>query len=116
MVTVKGKVIGGGKPCVCVPVMGREKKEIIEEIIALTKSPADIIEWRVDAFPEYLNFNEVRPNRSLINSTIFLYSGESVVAYLSRFLFSSPSNSLMMRRESSSKSPFEALNPKNGQL
>ena len=60
MVTVKGKKIGVGRPCVCVPVMGREKEGIIEEIIALTKSPVDIIEWRVDAFADYLDFNEVR--------------------------------------------------------
>ena len=60
MITVKGKAIGDGRPCVCVPVMEHEKEGIIEEIIALTQSPADIIEWRVDAFSDYLNFNEVR--------------------------------------------------------
>lgn len=57
---VKGKVIGTGRPCVCVPVMGREKQEIIDEMIALSKSTVDIIEWRVDAFSDYLDFNEVR--------------------------------------------------------
>lgn len=78
MITVKGKVIGGGKPCVCVPVMGRGKQEVIEEIIELTKSPADIIEWRVDAFPEYLNFNEVRDILQIVapylEEKVFLYT------------------------------------------
>ena len=59
MITIKGKLIGSGRPCVCVPVMGHEKEEIIQEIIELTKSPVDIIEWRVDAFFKYLDFNEV---------------------------------------------------------
>jgi len=78
MVTVKGKVIGSGRPCVCVPVMGREKTDIVEEIIALTKSPADIIEWRVDAFSHYLNFNEVRDILQTVaphlKEKIFLYT------------------------------------------
>ena len=42
------------------------------------------------------------------------YSGEPVVAYLSRFLFSSPSSSLMTRRVISSRSLLEAVNPTNG--
>jgi len=78
MLTVKGKKIGSGKPCVCVPVMGREKEAIVEEIIALTKSPVDIIEWRVDAFHEYLNFNEVREILRVVapylSEKIFLYT------------------------------------------
>ena len=31
MLTIKEKVIGGGKPLVCVPVMGHKKQEIVEE-------------------------------------------------------------------------------------
>lgn len=57
---LKGKEIGVGRPWICVPVMEHEKKGIIDEIIALSKSNADIIEWRVDAFCDFLNFNEVR--------------------------------------------------------
>ena len=62
-----------------------------------------------------LNFNELSPKRSAMMLTIFLYSGESVCAYLSRFLFSSPSSSLMMRRVISSKGLFDEVNPMNGQ-
>ena len=78
MITIKGKEIGAGRPCVCVPVMGREKADIVEEIIALTKSPTDIIEWRVDAFSDYLNFNEVRDVLQTVaphlSEKIFLYT------------------------------------------
>lgn len=78
MVTVKDKRIGSGRPCVCVPVMEHEKKGIIDEIIALTKSPADIIEWRVDAFSDYLNFNEVRDVLQTVapylENKVFLYT------------------------------------------
>ena len=78
MLVIKGKTIGAGKPCVCVPVLGREKKEIIEEILELAKKTVDIIEWRVDAFLECLNFNEVRDILQTIaphiSEKIFLYT------------------------------------------
>lgn len=78
MVEVKGKVIGIGRPCVCVPVMGHKKNEITEEIIGLAKSPADIIEWRVDTFSDYLDFNEVREILQTVaphlSEKIFLYT------------------------------------------
>lgn len=78
MLVIKGKTIGAGKPCVCVPVLGREKKEIIEEILELAKKPVDIIEWRVDVFLECLNFNEVRDILQTIaphiSEKIFLYT------------------------------------------
>ena len=57
---VKGKKIGTGRPLVCVPVMERKKESIIDEVKELSKSAVDIIEWRVDAFCDYMNFNEVR--------------------------------------------------------
>jgi len=78
MITIKGKIIGSGRPCVCVPVMGREKEDIIQEIIELTKSPVDIIEWRVDAFSKYLDFNEVRDILHTVephlSQKVFLYT------------------------------------------
>lgn len=78
MITIKGKVIGEGRPCVCVPVMGREKKEIIDEIVDLSKGSVDIIEWRVDAFCDCLNFNEVRDVLQSVapylSDKIFLYT------------------------------------------
>jgi len=78
MITIKGKKIGAGRPCVCVPVMGREKEDIIQEIIELTKSPVDIIEWRVDAFTKYLDFNEVREILQQVaphlSEKVFLYT------------------------------------------
>ena len=62
-----------------------------------------------------LNFNDDSPKRSRITSTIFSYSGEPVVAYFSRFLFSSPSSSLIMRRVINSSAFLEAVKPTKGQ-
>lgn len=75
---IKGKEIGGGKPCVCVPVMGKTKQEIIDEIVVLKESEIDIIEWRVDAFLEYKNYNAIREVLKevapFLKDKIFLYT------------------------------------------
>ena len=75
---IKGKEIGKGRPCVCVSVMGKTKQEIIDEIVALKKSAIDIIEWRVDAFTEYKNYNAIREVLQdvgpLLKDKIFLYT------------------------------------------
>lgn len=75
---IKGKKIGGNKPCVCVPVMGKTKQEIVEEVLALKESEIDIIEWRVDFFDEYKNCNAIREVLEavtpLLADKIFLYT------------------------------------------
>ena len=57
---IKGKTIGTGKPLLCVPVMESNKEEIIDELRTLAKSEADIVEWRIDTFVDYKNYNAVR--------------------------------------------------------
>ena len=57
---IKGKTIGTGKPLLCVPVMESNTEEIIDELRTLAKSEADIVEWRIDTFVDYKNYNAVR--------------------------------------------------------
>ena len=75
---IKGKEIGKGKPCVCVPVMGKTKEAIVDEVLILAKSQIDIIEWRVDAFDEYKNYNAIRDVLQSVapylQEKIFLYT------------------------------------------
>lgn len=75
---IKGKEIGKGKPRICVPVMGKTKEEIVEEVLALIKTEVDIIEWRVDAFTDYKNYNAIREVLQLLaphlQEKIFLYT------------------------------------------
>lgn len=58
--TIKNRTIGTGKPLICVPVMEQTREEIIREMTYLTQSRADIIEWRVDAFENFSDYNAVR--------------------------------------------------------
>lgn len=75
---IKGKEIGKGRPCVCVPIMGRTQQEIIEEALELKESNVDIVEWRVDAFADYKNYNAIREVLQkvapILKEKIFLYT------------------------------------------
>lgn len=75
---VKGKEIGSGKPLLCVPVMEKKKADIVQEIKFLAESKADMIEWRVDAFENFNDFNEIRDvfdqAAPVLQDKIFLYT------------------------------------------
>lgn len=75
---IKKKKIGDGKPLLCVPVMEKKKADIIKEITYLADSKADMIEWRVDAFENFADFNDVREIFNevapVLGDKIFLYT------------------------------------------
>lgn len=60
MLKVKNKVIGEGKPLVCVSVMDTNKDDIIAEVKRLVDNHAEMVEWRVDAFDGVKSPNAVR--------------------------------------------------------
>ena len=81
MLRVKNKVIGAGKPLVCVSVMDTEVSGIVAEIKRLIASGAEMIEWRVDAFSGVQSPNAVRDVLAkiapLICDTIFVFTFRS---------------------------------------
>jgi 3-dehydroquinate dehydratase-1 len=76
--TVKNKTIGEGQPLICVPVMEATAEDCIREITYLTGSRADMIEWRVDAFEQYDDYNTVREVLTavapLLSEKLFLFT------------------------------------------
>lgn len=48
-VEVRGKVIGGEKPLVCLPLVGVTRRQILDEAKRLVDVGPDLLEWRVDA-------------------------------------------------------------------
>lgn len=50
-----GKVKLGSKPRIIVPLIGRNKKEILGEVSRISKRKADIVEWRIDHFEDCLD-------------------------------------------------------------
>ena len=55
-VKVRNTVIGEGMPKICVPIVGVTKEAILDEARAITKLPADVVEWRIDWFENVFDF------------------------------------------------------------
>ncbi len=53
VICVRGLTIGKGKPKICIPVVGKDKEEILEQAQAAVAAGAQLVEWRVDHFEEY---------------------------------------------------------------
>lgn len=77
-IIIKNHIIGNGRPLICVPVMKNSKDEIIKEIMCLANSCADMIEWRVDAFWDFTNYNAIRDVFEAVaphlSDKVFLYT------------------------------------------
>ena len=58
-VKVRNVVIGEGMPKICVPIVGVTKEAILEEAKAITKLPADVVEWRIDWFENVFDFDKL---------------------------------------------------------
>jgi len=81
MLKIKNKVIGEGKPLVCVSVMDVQKADIVAEVKRLVEAGAEMIEWRVDAFEGVKSPNAVREVLKeiapLVNDTILVFTFRS---------------------------------------
>ena len=55
IVNVRGINIGEGIPKICVPIMGKNDEELLEELKSLEKAQVQIVEWRVDFYNEIHN-------------------------------------------------------------
>lgn len=52
VVSVRKTGIGGEKPCICVPVVGKDADEILSQTKDICRKKPDLIEWRADFFKE----------------------------------------------------------------
>lgn len=58
---IKGVALESGKkPVICIPVMGTDKSDILEEAKRVIGQGAVMIEWRIDYMSDFNNKNEVR--------------------------------------------------------
>lgn len=62
-VTVRGKTIGGPDPVICLPLVAREKSEVLRQAEELKQSDPDLIEWRIDS---YENVEDVDDSLSVL--------------------------------------------------
>jgi len=54
-VTVRGAVIGGPKPLICLPLVGDTRAKVLGEAEELAILKPDLLEWRIDAYDEVEN-------------------------------------------------------------
>lgn len=83
LLCIKGKIIGKGKPLVCVPVMESSKEEILRETRRLEEAHTEMIEWRVDAFENVESPNAIREilneMKHIIKESILVYTFRSKI-------------------------------------
>lgn len=49
-ISVKGRILGGPVPLLCVPLVGKSREDVLAEVRSLDSAAPDIIELRVDAW------------------------------------------------------------------
>ncbi|KAF0995373.1 type I 3-dehydroquinate dehydratase [Geobacillus sp. TFV-3] len=59
MVKVRNILIGGEKPCICVPVLGVDREQVLREAEEVCRKKPDLIEWRADFFQAIHDQNSV---------------------------------------------------------
>ena len=50
IVVVRGKAIGGPDPVICLPLVAREKSEVMQQAEELKQLNPDLVEWRIDSY------------------------------------------------------------------
>ncbi len=70
MVKVRGVEIGGGVPKICVPIAEEKREDILNMAKKARKSPADIVEWRVDFYEDALEFDAVIKTAEMIKDVL----------------------------------------------
>ena len=81
LLCIKEKVIGKGKPLVCVPVMESSEDGILKEVKRLAELHTEMIEWRVDAFEKAESPNAIREilqaMKPLVKESLLIYTFRS---------------------------------------
>lgn len=57
---VRGVNIGEGIPKICVPVVGKSKADILQEVSYVNQLPCDLVEWRADYYDEVEDIIQVQ--------------------------------------------------------
>lgn len=51
-VLMKNVEFGAGIPKICIPIVGKNKEEIMEQAVGISQTSLDIVEWRMDWFEQ----------------------------------------------------------------
>lgn len=77
-VTVRGAVIGGKKPLICLPLIGETRAEVLGEAEALTALQPDLLEWRIDGYDKVESLQDclsvLKELRNIIEETPLIFT------------------------------------------
>lgn len=69
-IKVRNLIIGEGTPKVCVPIVGENTTQLIDEIKSLRKLEVDLVEWRMDYYKKIQNLNQITQVVEQIRETL----------------------------------------------
>lgn len=69
-IQIKELVLGEGMPKICVPMIGRDYDQLMEEADFLMSADADMVEWRVDFFKDIHNMEKIKAALQSIRSVL----------------------------------------------
>ncbi len=58
-ILLRGKVLGGDKPLICIPLTAKDELTLYNQIEKAIKLSPDVVEWRVDYFEESCNVHKI---------------------------------------------------------
>ena len=77
-VVVRGSVIGGPQPLICLPLVGDTRAKVLQEAEALAKLQPDLLEWRIDGYNDVDNITEslslLNEMRAIIGDTPLIFT------------------------------------------
>lgn len=77
-VHVRGALIGGPLPLICLPLVGETRAKVLEEAEALVKLQPDLLEWRIDGYQDVSNTEErlslLKELRNIIGDTPLIFT------------------------------------------
>lgn len=80
-ITIKNRVIGEGIPKIIIPLMGKTREELLQEVSEVLKLAPDMIEWRIDVYEHVENIDDVLQMlseiRSMVTDSLLLFTFRS---------------------------------------
>lgn len=70
MVVVNNVEFGTGIPKICVPIVEKDEKSILEEALRISKVSCQVVEWRIDFFDEVFDFERINEVLKKLKATL----------------------------------------------
>ncbi len=77
-VTVRGTVIGGAQPLICLPLVAKDRDSLLEQASELVGLQPDLLEWRIDGYEKVADIHDsllvLQELRPIIDQTPLIFT------------------------------------------